>query len=106
MEQGIANPFSQHEENLAEFARSMSHPARIRIVTLFLEAKSELCCGEIVKRLPLAQSTVSQHLSELVKTGILTMRKDRQTSCYKLNADQLLNFCRSFQIAMGNPPQK
>ena len=84
----------------------MSHPARIRIVTLFLEAEGSLCCGEIVAKLPLAQSTVSQHLSELVKTGILSMRKDRQTSCYQLNADQLLNFCRSFQIAMGNPPQK
>jgi ArsR family transcriptional regulator, arsenate/arsenite/antimonite-responsive transcriptional repressor len=105
MEKTNASPFSQQEQDLSEFARSMSHPARIRIVTLFLEAESSLCCGEIVEKLPLAQSTVSQHLRELVETGILTMQKDRQTSCYQLNSSQLLNFCRSFQIAMGNQPK-
>lgn len=104
MHEIIPEEFSKGERKLAEFAKSMSHPARIRIVSLFLDAKAPLSCGAIVEQLPLAQSTVSQHLRELVDTGILQMEKEQQTSYYQLDSSQLKNFCKSFQIAMGNPP--
>lgn len=96
--------FEEAEVALAKFAKSMSHAARIRIVALLLEGDAPLSCGELVTRLPLAQSTVSQHLKELVKAEVLQVEADGSTCFYKLDKTQLLNFCRSFQIAMGNAP--
>ena len=56
--------FTQKEQDLANFAKAMSHPARISILKV-LAQRNQCICGEIVELLPLAQSTVSQHLKEL-----------------------------------------
>ena len=56
--------FTQKEQDLANFAKAMAHPARIAILKV-LAQKNGCICGEIVEVLPLAQSTVSQHLKEL-----------------------------------------
>ena len=56
--------FGKKEQELAEFAKAMSHPARIAILNV-LAQRNECICGDIVDVLPLAQSTVSQHLKEL-----------------------------------------
>ena len=55
-------------------------------LTLKEIAKQESCiCGEIVSVLPLAQSTVSQHLKELLKAGLITGSVDGAKSCYCIN---------------------
>ena len=64
--------FTQKEQDLAEFAKALAHPARIAILKI-LAQHNECICGEIVEVLPLAQSTVSQHLKEL-KTGCLVAK--------------------------------
>ena len=62
--------FSQKEQELAEFAKALAHPARIAIVQQLI--KAETCiCGGLVEELGLAQSTISQHLNELKKAGIV-----------------------------------
>ena len=61
--------FSQKEQDLAAFAKALSHPARIAILKM-LAQRNECICGEIVDVLPLAQSTVSQHLKELKKCRV------------------------------------
>ncbi len=55
---------------LARFAKALAHPARIKILKHLLKCK---CCftGEMVEVLPLAQSTVSQHLKELKDAGLI-----------------------------------
>ncbi|MFP4690808.1 MAG: ArsR/SmtB family transcription factor [Bacteroidales bacterium] len=60
------------EENLrlARYCKALAHPARISILKLLL-SKQSCICGDIVKELPLAQSTVSQHLKELKKAGLI-----------------------------------
>ncbi len=58
--------FTQKEQDLAEFAKALAHPARIAILKL-LAQHNECIFGQIVDILPLAQSTVSQHLKELKK---------------------------------------
>jgi ArsR family transcriptional regulator, arsenate/arsenite/antimonite-responsive transcriptional repressor len=86
--------FTQKEQDLASFAKAMSHPARIAILKV-LAQKNECICGEIVEVLPLAQSTVSQHLKELKNAGLITGETDGPRSCYcidwkafeKFNAD-------------------
>jgi ArsR family transcriptional regulator len=52
------------DERMAEVARALAHPARVRILRL-LAAEDACMGGEIFARLPLAQSTVSQHLAVL-----------------------------------------
>lgn len=76
--------FTQKEQDLAAFAKALSHPARIAILKV-LAQKNECICGEIVEVLPLAQSTVSQHLKELVNAGLITGSVDGPRSCYCIN---------------------
>ena len=76
--------FTQREQDLAAFAKAMSHPARIAILKV-LAQRNECICGEIVDVLPLAQSTVSQHLKELKNAGLVKGETDGPRSCYCIN---------------------
>ena len=76
--------FSQKEQDLASFAKALSHPARIAILKI-LAQKNECICGQIVEILPLAQSTVSQHLKELKQAGLIEGSVDGPRSCYCIN---------------------
>jgi len=70
MAQNKKNEFVKSEVELAEFAKALSHPARVAIIKAIAERNS-CVCGEIVEVLPLAQSTVSQHLKELLNAGLI-----------------------------------
>ena len=76
--------FTQKEQDLAEFAKALAHPARIAILKI-LAQHNECICGEIVEILPLAQSTVSQHLKELKNAGLINGTVDGPRSCYCIN---------------------
>ncbi|MEY3172286.1 MAG: hypothetical protein RLZZ436_199 [Planctomycetota bacterium] len=71
-------------EEFARLARALGHPARVRIVSLLVRRNS-CVCGEIVDHLPLAQSTVSQHLKILRKSGIIDGEIDGPRVCYWIN---------------------
>lgn len=58
------------DEELAEFAKALGHPARVQILRLLVR-KNACICGDIVEELPLAQSTVSQHLKVLKECGLI-----------------------------------
>ena len=73
--------FTQKEQDLAEFAKALAHPARIAILKV-LAQHNECICGEIVSVLPLAQSTVSQHLKELKEAGIIKGEISGASTCY------------------------
>ncbi len=76
--------FGKKEQELADLAKALSHPARIAILKV-LAQKSQCICGEIVEVLPLAQSTVSQHLKELKNAGLIEGSLDGPRSCYCIN---------------------
>src|SRR4026207_1531476 len=76
--------FGKKEQELAEVAKALSHPARIAILKV-LAQRNECICGEIVELLPLAQSTVSQHLKELKNAGLISGTLDGPRSCYCIN---------------------
>lgn len=79
----------------AEFARVMSHPARIAILKTL--AEKQMCiCGDIVEVLPLAQSTVSQHLKELKNMGLIRGEIEGVKSCYCLDWERLDYFFNLF----------
>ncbi len=76
--------FTHKEQELATFAKALSHPARIAILKV-LAQHNECICGQIVEVLPLAQSTVSQHLKELKNAGLVEGTIDGPRSCYCIN---------------------
>lgn len=90
--------FSEAENKLAEMAKALGHPARIAILKELARRKS-CVCGEIVEVLPLAQSTVSQHLKELKEAGLIKGTVDGVKSCYCVdwdNVQQLQGLMASF----------
>ena len=92
--------FSSENKELAAFAQALAHPARITII-LLLQEKAEACCGELVRALPLAQPTISQHLRNLKKVGLLRERTCGTKICYSLNMERLRAFCHHFQCTLG-----
>ena len=87
--------FSQPEQDLAVFANALSHPARIAILKLLAE-QQECICGKIVELLPLAQSTISQHLKELKNAGLIKGTIDGPRSCYCLDPTGIEHFSAAF----------
>jgi ArsR family transcriptional regulator, arsenate/arsenite/antimonite-responsive transcriptional repressor len=89
--------FTQKEQDLAEFAKAIAHPARIAILKV-LAQRNKCICGEIVEVLPLAQSTVSQHLKELKNTGLIKGAVDGPRICYCINWKAFEKFNTEFNL--------
>jgi ArsR family transcriptional regulator, arsenate/arsenite/antimonite-responsive transcriptional repressor len=78
--------FTPDELMIADIAKALSHPARIKILKI-LSQKNVCLCGEIVELLPLAQATVSQHLKELKRVDLIKGEIDGPKVCYCLNPE-------------------
>ena len=83
-----SSEFSKKEILLADFAKALSHPARVKIMSI-LSGMNVCMCGDIVKLLPLSQSTVSQHLRELKRVGLIKGEIEGPKVCYCVNEDFL-----------------
>lgn len=76
-----AEELTKAENDLAMMAKALGHPARIAILQFLI--KTNACvCGDIVDELPLSQSTVSQHLKELKKAGLIKGSIEGPSVCY------------------------
>jgi ArsR family transcriptional regulator len=73
------------DEELALLAKAIGHPARVKILRI-LARRATCICGDIVDELPLAQSTVSQHLKILKDAGLVRGEIDGPRVCYCLEA--------------------
>ncbi len=73
--------FLRKENDVADFAKALAHPARLAILKVLAE-KKECICGDLVLSLPLSQSTVSQHLKALKEIGIIKGTIDGPRSRY------------------------
>lgn len=64
------NYFTKEQEQTARFAKALGHPIRIAILQLL---NSQSCCyhGDMAEELPIAKSTLSQHLNELKDAGLI-----------------------------------
>ncbi|GMV15208.1 MAG: winged helix-turn-helix transcriptional regulator [Polyangiaceae bacterium] len=69
------------DEELASLAKALGHPARVKILRILVR-KNACICGDIVEELPLAQSTVSQHLKVLKEAGLIRGDVDGPRVCY------------------------
>jgi DNA-binding transcriptional ArsR family regulator len=77
-----------NDEAAAERLKALGHPVRLAIVRALAE-QSCCCCADVCRRLPLAQSTVSQHLKVLKEAGLVSFRREGVRSSYVLNAAAL-----------------
>jgi DNA-binding transcriptional ArsR family regulator len=73
--------FPDRDLKIAEFAKALSHPARIAILRALAKRK-DCVCGDLVADLPLAQSSVSQHLKVLKEIGLIQGTIDGPKSRY------------------------
>jgi len=95
MAQAKTKPFEPELVRTAALAKALAHPVRIRILEI-LAAGRGCVCGGLVDRLPLAQSTVSQHLKELRDAGLIRGEIDGLRTCYCLDRKALATAGRTF----------
>jgi ArsR family transcriptional regulator len=73
---------------LAKLAKALGHPARVRILRILSRREAKVC-SEIVGELPLAQSTVSEHLRILKEAGLIRSNQDGPRIGYCINYETL-----------------
>ncbi|NSW58107.1 MAG: winged helix-turn-helix transcriptional regulator [Armatimonadetes bacterium] len=86
-----APQWPNRDDELAALAKALAHPARVRIVRYLLAQEEGSCiCGDICEQVPLAQSTVSQHLKVLKRAGLIHGRVDGPRVCYCVDRSRLV----------------
>ena len=79
---------AEADEELAKLSKALGHPARVRILRM-LSRKEARVCSQIVDELPLAQSTVSEHLRILKEAGLVRSSQDGPRVGYCIDFDGL-----------------
>ena len=78
--------FTEEQNSIAAIAKVLGHPARIAILEFLM--KLETCvCGDLVKDIGLAQPTISQHLKELKKVGLIKGTIEGTSVCYCIDQE-------------------
>lgn len=78
--------FTEEQNRLSVMLKAIAHPARIAILQRMM-AVNTCICGDLVADLGLAQSTISQHLKELKKAGIIQGTIEGTSVCYCIEPD-------------------
>ena len=78
------------DTDLANVMRALGHPVRLSILRILAEQKQgDCCCTDVTQCLPLAQSTVSQHIKVLLDAGLVERHPRGTRNCYSLRTDRL-----------------
>lgn len=78
--------FDSELQDLAAFAKALSHPARLMILR-FLSERKQCFSGDISDEVPLSRTTVSQHLRELKKVGLIQGTVEGTRICYCIDPE-------------------
>lgn len=92
-----SDSFSAEHNEMAILFKALSNPARVAIVDYLLSVDSCIC-GDIVNELPLAQSTISQHLKELKNANIIKGSIDGTAICYCINQETIQKIENHFSL--------
>ncbi|OIQ23296.1 helix-turn-helix transcriptional regulator [Lacinutrix sp. MedPE-SW] len=84
--------FDKQQNDIATFTKMIGHPARVSIIQ-YISQNKDCNCNALVKAIGLAQPTISQHLGEIRKTGLLNQTVKGKSLFYSINQDKL-NECR------------
>jgi DNA-binding transcriptional ArsR family regulator len=80
---------SLDDEQLATALRALGHPVRLSIMRILAQKSQDCCCTDVTQCLPLAQSTVSQHIKVLLDAGLIERQARGTRNCYSLRTDRL-----------------
>lgn len=97
------DPSVDPDEETARLAKALGHPVRVRILRLLLE-REECVVGTIAGELPLAQSTVSQHLKVLREAGLIHGEVDGARICYCADPARVERLRALLADLGGGPP--
>jgi ArsR family transcriptional regulator, arsenate/arsenite/antimonite-responsive transcriptional repressor len=80
--------FTDNQEKLARYGKALSHPVRVFILD-YLANNLNKCCysGDMAEELPIARSTLSEHLKELKKAGLIQGEINPPYIKYCINRD-------------------
>ncbi|MGX1931349.1 ArsR/SmtB family transcription factor [Flagellimonas sp. 2504JD4-2] len=93
--------FTSRQNELAQVAKVLAHPARIAILEYI--SKQEGCiCNDLVDVIGLAQPTISQHLNEIKKIGLLKGTFEGKNLCYCIHEERWEELQQSFQMFFTN----
>lgn len=81
-----AYKFDQQQNTVAGIAKALAHPARIAIIQ-HIASRESCICNDLVEELPLSQSTISQHLNELKRVGLIKGEVDGPKICYCIDME-------------------
>ncbi|WP_027878724.1 MULTISPECIES: ArsR/SmtB family transcription factor [Mesoflavibacter] len=81
-----AEMFTEEQNQLALYFKAFGHPARVAIIQHLFKINT-CVCGDLVDVIGLAQPTISQHLKELKKLGLIQGTIEGTSVCYCINQD-------------------
>ena len=92
--------FNPAQNQLATMAKVLAHPARVAI--LHFISKQEGCiCNDLVDVIGLSQPTISQHLNEIKKIGLLKGTFEGKNLCYCIDSEKWEELQQLFQEFFG-----
>ncbi len=95
--------FDQKQNELARVARVLAHPARVAILQ-YISRQDACICSDLVAETGLAQATISQHLAEIKKIGLLRGDFQGKNLCYCIDKEKwedIQNLFDSFFTRIG-----
>ncbi|HEY0919340.1 ArsR/SmtB family transcription factor [Devosia sp.] len=81
---------TMQDEEIASALRALGHPVRLSILRILAtQLPGDCCCTDVTQCLPLAQSTVSQHIKVLLEAGLVERHARGTRNCYTVRHDRL-----------------
>ncbi len=94
-----------NQKKLLRLAKVLSDPLRLRILRFLIE-EQELSCGEIARRFPVEQPTISHHLNLLCQSGLAHMRKSGRHHFFRADPNALKSFSEEIQSLASHSQAK
>ncbi|WP_406684927.1 metalloregulator ArsR/SmtB family transcription factor [Seonamhaeicola sp. MEBiC1930] len=102
-----SDKFSSQQNEIAQLAKVLGHPARVAIIEYLFKINACIC-GDLVNEIGLAQPTISQHLKELKNVGLIKGSIEGTSVCYcidKTNWANMKNMISNFlDLDVNNAP--
>ncbi|PSR05721.1 MAG: transcriptional regulator [Bacteroidetes bacterium SW_10_40_5] len=95
--------FTKNQNELANMAKALAHPARIAIIQHLLRT-NDCINGDLVNELGLAQATISQHLKALKELGIIKGSIEGVSICYCINPEKWAEIKQLFNDFLDQQP--
>jgi len=84
------------DDDIATIMRALGHPVRLEILRILANQQGQCCCADVTECLPLAQSTVSQHIKVLLDAGLIERKPHGTRNRYILQHERLADLGTAF----------